>query len=64
MAGKPTQRDIERTVRAAQKAGLPPTALECHPDGRIVLCFGEFKVSSENGLDQELERWRRGGGDG
>jgi hypothetical protein len=50
---------IERAVRAAHKAGVPPTSVECHPDGRIVLCFGESKVGPEDGLDQELEQWKR-----
>lgn len=53
------QQAIERAVRAACRAGLPPTKAECHPDGRIVLCFGESKVSVDETLDLEMERWRR-----
>jgi hypothetical protein len=53
------QRMIERAVRGALKAGLPPTAIECHPDGKIVLCFVGTKVSVEDGLDREMEQWRR-----
>jgi hypothetical protein len=52
------QRDIERAIRAACKAGHPPTATECHPDGRIILCFGGPKVEAGDALDQELEQWR------
>ncbi|HEY4075709.1 MAG TPA: hypothetical protein VGM26_02130 [Rhizomicrobium sp.] len=54
------QRMIERAVRGSTKAGLPPMRVECHPDGRIVLWFGESKVSAEDGLDQELTYWKRG----
>ena len=55
------QQAIQRAVRAACKAGMPPTKAECHPDGRIILCFGETKVSDEDALDLEMERWRRDG---
>jgi hypothetical protein len=54
-----SQRMVERAVRAAIKAGLPPTRTECHPDGTIILCFGDSKVSVEDGLDHEMEQWRR-----
>jgi hypothetical protein len=54
-----SQRMIEKAVRAAHKAGTPPSSVECHPDGRIVLCFGESKVSAEDGLDREMDQWRR-----
>lgn len=53
------QRMIERALRAAHKAGRPPSSIECHPDGKIVLCFGESKVSAEGGLDHEMDQWRR-----
>lgn len=53
------QRMIERAVRAAHKAGSPPSSIECHPDGRIVLCFGDSKTDPEDQLDREMEKWRR-----
>jgi len=49
----------ELAVRAANKAGFPPSNVECHPDGRIILCFAETKVSTEEVLDLELEQWKR-----
>ena len=54
-----SQRMIERAVRASTNAGMPPTSVECHPDGKIILCFGETKVSAEDGLDLEMDQWRR-----
>jgi hypothetical protein len=53
------QRMIERAIRACSNAGYLPNTVECHPDGMLVLCFGESKVSTEDGLDQELEQWKR-----
>jgi hypothetical protein len=53
------QRMIERAVRASCKAGMPPSSVECHPDGKVVLWFGQSKASTEDGLDQELEQWKR-----
>jgi hypothetical protein len=53
------QRDIERAIRAARNAGLVPTSTECHPDGKIVLCFDERKLDPNNALDSELETWRQ-----
>jgi hypothetical protein len=50
---------IERAVRASCKAGMSPSSVECHPDGRIVLCFGESKASVDDGLHEELEQWKR-----
>lgn len=52
------QRMIERAIRAAHKAGTPPTSAECHPDGRIILCFGQATASSEDTLDREIAQWR------
>jgi hypothetical protein len=54
------QRTIERAVRAAHKAGRPPSKVECHPDGRIVLCFGHTPIDAEDTLDRELMEWKRG----
>lgn len=54
------QRNIERAFRAAAKAGLSPTSADCHPDGKLVLCFGESKVSAEDSLDREMAKWRAG----
>ncbi len=59
MAAPLKQRAIEKAIRASSKAGLLPTSVECHPDGKIVLCFGESKVGTDDGLDQELEQWKR-----
>lgn len=53
------QRMIERAVRAAHKAGSPPSSIECHPDGKIILCFGGSKTDPEDHLDREMEQWRR-----
>lgn len=53
------QRMIERAVRAAHKAGCPPSSVECHPDGRIVLCFGASNSGPDDGLDREMDQWRR-----
>lgn len=52
------QRMIERAIRASSKAGHLPTTVECHPDGRIVLCFGVSEPDSEDALDREMEQWR------
>ena len=54
------QRMIERAVRAAHKAGHPPSSVECHPDGRIILCFGPSQVSEDDALNREMQRWRSG----
>jgi hypothetical protein len=59
MQAFPKQRAIESAVRAACKAGLTPTSAQCHPDGRIVLCFDERKVTADDALDAELEKWKR-----
>jgi hypothetical protein len=59
-----SQRMIERAVRAAHKAGSPPTSVECHPDGRIVLCFGQPPVDAEDVLDRELMEWKHGNANG
>jgi hypothetical protein len=56
---KISQRSIEKAVRAARKAGCPPTSLECHPDGKIILCFGGSHPVQEDLLDREMEQWRR-----
>jgi hypothetical protein len=56
------QRMIERAVRAAHKVGCPPSSVECHPDGRIVLCFGASKASPDDHLDREMEQWRHRNG--
>ena len=53
------QRMIERAVRASCKAGMPPSSVECYPDGRIVLWFGGTQVTAEDGLDREMDQWRR-----
>ncbi len=52
------QRMIERAMRAAHKAGTPPTSVECHPDGKIILCFGQTNVSEDEVLARELDQWR------
>lgn len=52
------QRMIERAVRAAHKAGSPPSSVECHPDGKIVLCFGGSNTDPDEHLDREMEQWR------
>jgi hypothetical protein len=54
-----SQRSMERAMRAARKSGLAPTGAEFHPDGRIVLWFGETKVGAANALDAEMDQWRR-----
>jgi len=59
MRSPTSQRMIERAIRAACKAGHPPSSTECHPDGRIILCFGGSQVEAGDVLDQELEHWRR-----
>lgn len=59
MASPLNQRMIERAVRASCKAGMPPSSVECHPDGKIVLCFGGSKPDLDDGLDREMEQWRR-----
>lgn len=56
------QRMIERAVRAAHKAGYPPKSIKCHPDGLIVLCFGDSEGDPDLGLDHELEEWKRSNG--
>lgn len=55
------QRVIERAVRASCKAGMTPSSLECHPDRRIVLCFGESKTITQVALDREVTHWGYGG---
>ncbi len=59
MASPFKQRDIERAMRAARRAGLSLTSTECHPDGRFILCFGHSEIEVGDHLDQELEEWRR-----
>jgi hypothetical protein len=54
-----SQRTIQRAIRAAHNAGMPPSSAKIHPDGTIVLCFGESKVSADDGLDREMDQWRR-----
>jgi len=54
---------IERAVRGATKAGSPPSSIECHPDGKIILCFGGFHPVQEDLLDREMEQWRRNNAD-
>lgn len=58
----PSQRMIERAVRAACKAGLPPSRVDCHPDGRITMCFGAIESDPDSTLDREMEQWRRSNG--
>lgn len=48
---------IERMLKGAAAAGFVPSAVECHPDGRIVLCFGE--PSEEDQVAKELSEWKR-----
>jgi hypothetical protein len=55
---------IERAVRASCKAGMPPSSVECHPDGRIVLCFVGSNTDPDAGLDREMEQWKRSNGTG
>lgn len=57
--GAANQRSMERAMRAAQRAGLPPTGAEFHPDGRIVLWFGATTANTDDALDAEMEQWRR-----
>jgi len=54
-----SQSKIERMLKGAAAAGFVPSAVECHPDGRIVLCFGEAAASAESALDRELTEWKR-----
>lgn len=51
------QSEIERMIRAAQKAGLPVTGLERHPDGTVRLVFvdGPGIASPDHGPDEVAE---------
>jgi hypothetical protein len=63
MSPKPTQCEIERTVRAARKAGLPTTVLECHPDSEGGLCFHKVNRRSERYQVRKGARRRRNNND-
>lgn len=53
------QSDLEKAMRAAGKgAATLPSTVECHPDGRIILCFGQTLTSAEDALDREMAQWR------
>jgi hypothetical protein len=54
-----SQSKIERMLKGAAAAGFAPTAVKCHPDGTVVLCFGEVKVNADDALDRELAEWKR-----
>jgi hypothetical protein len=53
------QKDVERAVRAAMNAGTIPVRIDFKPDGNFSLCFGESRVGAEDGLDHEMDQWKR-----
>lgn len=63
------QCDVERLLRAAKAVGYSNPTVEKMPDGRLRLLTDEPMAVApandvEDDLDDELEAWRRGNGDG
>jgi hypothetical protein len=54
-AARPSQAAVERAIRAADKLGLRPCAMDLLPDGRVRLLFNEPEAvasSSEAGEER------------
>jgi hypothetical protein len=46
--------ELKATIRALQDAGMPPSALDCMPDGTHRWHFTAPPSNDETGLDREL----------
>ena len=58
-----TQRDAERKMKAAMKAGVPIGRVEFRPDGTLaIFTSGEAEVDLDRTLDDEIMKRRRARG--
>lgn len=58
-----SQRDIERAVKGAIKAGMPPGRVEIRPGGSIIVWSVDQPESVDDALDSELSNWRKSNGE-
>jgi len=58
-----SQRDAERAMKAAMKAGVPIGRVEFRPDGTLaIFTNSETEVNPDHALDDEIMKRRRARG--